>query len=426
MSGYISPPKRPKLLTKAELRSTIAGLEERNMSTKGEPKQLSMRLARAMLKEIEYEERVSQQNQHNKDNKRTRLFKHLTQKFGLEIWKNLGTNGRDRFVETYTNPNLGRDKKRRSPNRRSRSYSDASKSGTGNISKEPSAADAPTSSTPRIQEYSCALCEKMFSKENLTGTVTLRAVWRKRESFPLNLKMPQVLKNNWTKLYSEVQVCGFCAQMFQMLQEEVYVPFPRPKKNNFKFTSTQHVLERDCAFGSSAIQRPGLFPHSNVSEYNDNGDYESITGSSKSVRVTVSPRNLGTRPSTASPSIKNRNMVVSNLSNVSLTRPRRPSTSSKITRTSKSNNVKGFGISSPRLMKHKPREQSLKSFMAERHPPSFNPFKNDAKLLNTNEKDIQSSKSKPKRKKRRGRRRKLKKKKEKKEKDWALFGEFQF
>ena len=76
MSGYISPPKRPKLLTKAELRATIAGLEERNMSTKGEPKQLSMRLARAMLKEIEYEERVSQQNQHNKDNKRTRLFKH--------------------------------------------------------------------------------------------------------------------------------------------------------------------------------------------------------------------------------------------------------------------------------------------------------------------------------------------------------------
>ena len=64
--------------------------------------------------------------------------------------------------------------------------------------------------------------------------------------------------------------------------------------------------------------------------------------------------------------------------------------------------------------------------MAERHPPSFNPFKNDAKLLNNNEKDIQSSKSKPKRKKRRGRRRKLKKKKGKKEKDWALFGEFQF
>ena len=56
MSGYISPPKRPKLLTKAELRATIAGLEERNMSTKGEPKQLSMRLARAMLKEIEYTE----------------------------------------------------------------------------------------------------------------------------------------------------------------------------------------------------------------------------------------------------------------------------------------------------------------------------------------------------------------------------------
>ena len=50
-------------------------------------------------------------------------------------------------------------------------------------------------------------------------------------------------------------------------------------------------------------------------------------------------------------------------------------------------------------MKHKPREQSLKSFMAERHPPSFNPFKNDAEIIKYNEKDIQSSKSKPKRKK---------------------------
>ena len=70
MSGYISPPVRAKLLTKAELRATVAGLEERNMSTKGEPKQLSMRLARAMLKEIEYEDRLSKQNKNHKNDKK--------------------------------------------------------------------------------------------------------------------------------------------------------------------------------------------------------------------------------------------------------------------------------------------------------------------------------------------------------------------
>jgi hypothetical protein len=422
MSGYISPPVRAKLLTKAELRETVAGLEERNMSTKGEPNQLSMRLARAMLKEIEYEDRLSKQNKNNKNDKRTRLFKHLTQKFGLKIWKNLGTNGNDRYVETYTNPNLGSGKKRRSPNRRTRTYSDVGKSGNGNISKESSEAEVPLASTPRIQEFPCSLCEKMFTKNNLPGTVTLRAVWKKREQFPLNLKMPKVLKNNWTKLYSEVQVCIFCAQIFQILKEEERVPFPRPKNNNFRFTSTQHVVERDCAFGSSAVQRPGLFPHSNS---NADGGLKTVRSDNGS-HISVKKKLI--RPSTASPSVKHRNIVTSNLSNFSLTRPHRPSTPSRIKRNVNTGNVKGFGISSPRLMKHRPQEQSLKSFMAERHPPSFNPFKVDKKTLVNDVTDAEtntiSAKNKKKKRKRRGKRRKIKKKKE--EKDWSMFGEFQF
>ena len=50
-------------LTKAELRATIVGLEERNMSTVGEPQQLTLRLAREMLKEIEHDEKIVKRSQ---------------------------------------------------------------------------------------------------------------------------------------------------------------------------------------------------------------------------------------------------------------------------------------------------------------------------------------------------------------------------
>ena len=372
MSGYISPPVRAKLLTKAELRATIAGLEERNMSTVGEPQQLTLRLAREMLKEIEHDEKIVKRSQRGSDNKRTKLFKQLTQKFGLQIWKNLGTGDSTRYVETYTNPNLSPRRKRRSPNVKSRSYSNASKN-AGDVSKQPSSAIVSQTSTPRITEYPCALCEKLFVKKNLTGTVTLRAVWRKRESFPLNLSMPKVLKNNWTKLYSEVNVCVFCAQMFQILQEEKRVPFPRPKKNSFKFTSTQHVLERHCAFGSSAIQRPGLFaPPSNDNDIDKKLDAKKQKFQNRSDDTAGVIR----RPFSASPSASNRKLHMSKLNDTSST-PCRPKSSSRIRRNSNNSNIRGFGISSPRLTLYKPRDQSLKSFMAERHPPSFNPFKKD-------------------------------------------------
>ena len=70
------------------------------MSTKGEPQQLTLRLAREMLKEIEHDEKIVKRSQRGSDNKRTKLFKQLTQKFGLQ--KNLGTGDSTRYVETYT------------------------------------------------------------------------------------------------------------------------------------------------------------------------------------------------------------------------------------------------------------------------------------------------------------------------------------
>ena len=44
-------------------------------------------------------------------------------------------------------------------------------------------------------------------KKNLTGTVIYESRVEKGEIFHINLSMPKVLKNNWTKLYSEVNVC---------------------------------------------------------------------------------------------------------------------------------------------------------------------------------------------------------------------------
>ncbi len=424
MSGYISPPFRAKLLTKAELRATIAGLEERNMSTVGEPQQLTVRLAREMLKEIEHDEKILKRSQRGSDKKRTKLFKQLTQKFGLQIWKNLGTGDSARYVETYTNPNLSPRRKRRSPKVKSRSYSNASKN-AGDVSKQPSSAIVSLTSSPRISEYPCALCEKLFVKENLTGTVTLRAVWRKRESFPLNLNMPKVLKNNWTKLYSEVNVCVFCAQMFQILKEEKRVPFPRPKKNSFKFTSTQHVLERHCAFGSSAIQRPGLFGPPNN---DDDIDKKSNVKKEKSQNRPDDIAGVSQRPFSASPSASNRKLHVSKLNDTSST-PCRPKSSSRIRRNSNNSNIRGFGISSPRLTLHKPREQSLKSFMAERHPPSFNPFKKDNQVPveNTVNQRATTKKMRNGRKNRKNKiRRKKRTGKKSKDRDWSMFGEFQF
>ena len=424
MSGYISPPVRAKLLTKAELRATIAGLEERNMSTVGEPKQLTVRLAREMLKEIEHDEKVLKRSQRGSDNKRTKLFKQLTQKFGLQIWKNLGTGDHTRYVETYTNPNLSPRRKRRSPNAKARSYSNPSNN-AGDVSKQPSSAIIPQKSTPRVTEYPCALCEKLFVKEKLTGTVTLRAVWRKRESFPLTLKMPKVLKNNWTKLYSEVKVCAFCAQMFQILKEEKPVPFPRPKQNSFKFTSTQHVLERHCAFGSSAIQRPGLFgPRNYDDDIDDNLDVEKQKFQNRYDSIASVPR----RPFSASPSASNRKLHMSKLNDTSST-PCRPKSSSRIRRNCDSSNIRGFGISSTRLTSHKPQEQSLKAFMAERHPPSFNPFKKDSQVPVENTVN-QGATTKEKRNGRRNRKKKVRRKKrsgkKKTNKDWSMFGDFKF
>ena len=60
------------------------------MSTVGEPQQLTVRLAREMLKEIEHDEKILKRSQRGSDKKRTKLFKQLTQKFGLQIWKTWG------------------------------------------------------------------------------------------------------------------------------------------------------------------------------------------------------------------------------------------------------------------------------------------------------------------------------------------------
>ena len=130
-------------------------------------------------------------------------------------------------------------------------------------------------------------------------------------------------------------------------------------------------------FWFSAVQRPGLF-----APPNNDDDIDKKLDAKKQKFQNRSDDTAGVirRPFSASPSASNRKLHISILNGTSST-PCRPKSSSKIRRNSNNSNIRGFGISSPRLTLHKPEEQSLKSFMAERHPPSFNPFKKIVKFL---------------------------------------------
>ena len=79
-------------------------------------------------------------------------------------------------------------------------------------------------------------------------TVTLKAVWNKRSSFPKAIKMPENMKGRWDKLYGEVHVCAFCSQYFE--------PKVRSKDEQIRYEMEELRRARE-ATGSYALGRKG-------------------------------------------------------------------------------------------------------------------------------------------------------------------------
>ena len=417
--GKFTDVARPKLITQAGLRAIIEELEERNLSVEGGPFQLALRLQKELIQEDLFADKAKTRQEQHKEEKRTKLLQKLTDKYGLKMWKNFGNEEHVRYVETYTNTQY---KRKDHGMRIKRTVTPKIRTGeNGTATADGSASTSSLGSSKRVTESECALCERIFMSEHLTGRVTLRSVWKKREQFPFKVEMPRILKNNWTKLYSQVALCSFCEQMFLLPMTETTVPFPKLKQSNFIYSAPR--VMRSVGFGISAVQRPGLWGNE-----------------SKEVDQTTlhSPRQRP-RPSSAVERTVNPILSTPSLSDsFTHTKPRRPSTSVRKTRPPAS--PRGFGISSPRLLPHNPKEERLKSFMAARYAPNFNPFalKEDGISVAKPTKDADNPVSQSKEeilnnayKKRSSSRKKMKGSKKGKrlsrpQKEWTLHGNFTF
>lgn len=62
------------------------------------------------------------------------------------------------------------------------------------------------------QQLNCALCEYLFPKESLLGTITFRAVYKWRERH--GIVMPFQLHGSAIKMTDTAKLCIFCTQFF--------------------------------------------------------------------------------------------------------------------------------------------------------------------------------------------------------------------
>ena len=407
--GEFTAVAKPRVIKKAELRAIIEELEDRNLSTDGEPKQLVIRLGRELMMEEMMEEKRKNVHEQDKEYKRKKLLQKLTEKFGVKMWKNFGNHQHVRYVETYTNTQYRRKDRGVSRKKQNKLHN------TGENVAESAEADAEVAGTSkRVMDVDCALCERRFTPENLCGSVTLRAIWKKREDFPFKVQMPRVLKNNWTKLYSQVKLCPFCSQMFQLPMTETIVPFPKLNNKKFRFVSPRDM--RSCGFGTSAIQRPGLW-----AETGDAGDCKE--GNARP------PNRRRVRPSSAASRLNAKGSSKESTKDgmsISNNRPTRPSTASRTRRGNGNMSPRGFGISSKRFQGHSnPKKENLKEFMAQRHAPSYNPFQKKESEVRPGKKGSKPVNPLAKKIERRGRKLKRKAgKKKKKPTDWTLHGKW--
>lgn len=283
-----------------EVRRLKRLLLERGLDDQGEDiKMLRLRLTHAdLLEEIDTFQKFKgtagnvTRALNKKLNKKTELMRRLAKMHNSDMWRNLGNDKVQRYVETFTlvhqEPaqkelrSVGKIKLRNEEDRRAEQEKKAKQ--VADYTRHQHMINA-------ARYRHCALCEHRFDIRNLTKTVTLKSVWNKRKMFPHPVDMPKNLEGRWDKLYAEVRVCALCSQFFEPdilkgdedeeaereAEAEIYgVETKKERWRSWSMNATQlrnertesllirnkSVFTKPCGFGGSAV-RPNPFATKN-------------------------------------------------------------------------------------------------------------------------------------------------------------------